>query len=349
MLEENHPRRGPVPKLLSSMPLAWFDQRGAKIIASALTASLLVGVAAGAYWGNSELATKAGQLRGTPPVVAIEWPRFADGADAGTWLPPSQQLLLSRLATDAISDDPLDAGSLPRAALALEASGWLRAVTSIKRHPGGTVTVRGRWRTYYAAVRVINTDHLVSAQGELLPLKYAPGKTGLPVIFSASQNPPLKPGAAWEGGDVQAGIRLIAVLAGHAPIMEQVVGVDVGRYTRDRTLSIVTSSGAHVVWGTAPGDFAPAEASQEQKLRRLLDLRQSAEHRKRIDAGHTKIDISSPRGIMIDQSSSFAGTPVGDLGPASKDEPRVDDQRAGGGIGAGQGPAVVAHVAPRID
>jgi hypothetical protein len=309
------------------MAFGWLDTPGAKLLCAALTAALVGGLVAGAYLGHQELAAEAGRLRAAPVVVAIQWPTAQPSStpqsaplDQATWLPPSQRQLLTELATNAISTDPLDPDSLPRAARALEASGWLRSVDSIKRHPGGTVTIRGTWRTYYAVVRIINADHLVSAEGELLPLIYPPGRTGLPVIFSPSQSPPQKPGAPWQGGDVQAGIRLLRVLAAHDKIMDQVLGIDVGRYARDRTLSIVTSSGALVVWGTAPGDFAPAEATQNQKIARLLELRSSRAHGQRIDAGRTRIDISSPRGILIDQSSSIATAPLG-LGAAERYQP----------------------------
>jgi hypothetical protein len=286
------------------------------LIATYATLALVAAVIIGALAGHHEVVWRAGNLRAQPFDVHIVWPVFADaptGPDGRpqTWLPPGERAKLLALVQDTVRENPLDDESMRACAQALEATGWVRQVTRIQRHPGHAggpplVTVQAQWRPYYAVVREIGADRLISPRGELLPMTYAPGATSLPVIFGASQPAPASPGQEWIGGDVQAGLRTLALLTTAPDVFRQVVGVDVARHTIDRTIVIVTTSGARVVWGAAPGDFAPTQVSPQEKLRRLVMLRNSREHQRRIDAGQTAIDISGLRGITTDQSAGIA-------------------------------------------
>src|SRR5690606_24456591 len=94
-------------------------------------------------------------------------------------------------------------------------------------------------------------------------------------------------GEPWPGGEVQAGVKLLALLSSR-PWWGQVRAVDVSDYPHQKRLTIVTDREARIVWGAPPGEVVPGEQTDAVKLGRL-DLLASTHGR--IDAGKMALEI----------------------------------------------------------
>lgn len=286
----------------------WFAQP--RRLANATLALVWVGLGLTAAIGMGPLKERVTDLRTVPVTARIEYPAIPGDAGA-TWLPASEQRRLEHLVAQTVSTDVFDRDSLEALRAALDASGWFSAVPEVRRLTENTVRVRGQWRTPVAAVRVNDRDHLVGAQGELLPLAYTPGGAGasIPVILSAQFGPPENDargfayGRRWRGGDVPASLALLAELrrAFHATphIMRQIAGLDASEYARRGRLLIVTDTGSRIVWGSAPGDEKPGEVRANEKIARLVQLAGAGQGR--IDNGAQRIEVFGPH-VYIDQT-----------------------------------------------
>lgn len=289
----------------------------APLIFSLLTVFLLGAVAAGGIYSYSKLQHRVSAARSEPVKLVIEWPALAAGASGSsepntepdtsgqpaTWLSEPYRFQVSAITSAALTSDPYDQAALERAAAAIVSTGWVKSVTSIRREPGGVIRVRADWRTPAAVVRFENQDYLVSTDGDLLPAKFAPGKTRLRVIFNPSYNPPENPGERWLGGDVQAGLALLAQLQTKPKVYQQVAGVDVSKYVKSRRLSAVSDRGGLVVWGVPPGESRVGEPSTDKKMALMERLLADPAYGRRIDAGQPLVDLTSSRGILIDASA----------------------------------------------
>lgn len=301
--------------------------------ATTATAVLVAAVGLGAVAGYQQLATAAGAHRGSqaPLSVRFNWPVHAttpvapDGSRR-SWLPLKVQQDLADLALSQLTGSTTDGESLARTAQAMEQSGWFESIESVRRANGNAVEVIGRWRTPVAVVRVAGpvgqVDRLISATAQLLPVDYPAGSTAMRYIVGAARSAPVQFGEEWEGSDVQAGLKLLAYLY-PSSVYGQVAGIDVAQYGTARKLIILTDTGARIVWGAAPQDWAPSEPSPDQKLKWLLHLKNGPEYGRRIDAGRPLVDVTSPRGIMIDQSSASEGVAMSDLGEQAASEARA--------------------------
>ncbi|HZW05657.1 MAG TPA: hypothetical protein VFF65_00930 [Phycisphaerales bacterium] len=285
--------------------------------ATAATVVLIGALGLGTVAGYRELSHAAGTHRGTqgPVSVRFNWPVHpttpaAPDGSPRSWLPLKVQQELTDLALEHVTPDTTDGAALARATAAMEQTGWFESIECVRRADGNAVEVIGRWRTPVAVVRVAGpagqVDRLISAKAELLPIDYPAGTTAMRYITGAARQAPAGYGIEWEGTDVQAGLKLLAYLYS-STVYGQVAGVDVSQYATGKRLAIVTDSGAKVVWGAAPDDWAPSEPSADQKLAWLTYLRGAPEYGRRIDAGRPLVDITSPRGIMRDQSGVTEG------------------------------------------
>ncbi|MDP1662422.1 MAG: hypothetical protein Q8L55_10970 [Phycisphaerales bacterium] len=303
--------------------------------ATTATAVLVAAVGLGAVAGYQRLADAAGAHRGSqaPLSVRFNWPVHAttpvapDGSRR-SWLPLKVQQDLADLALTQLTGSTTDGDALSRTALAMEQTGWFESIETVRRADGNAVEIIGRWRTPVAVVRVDGplgqVDRLISAKAQLLPIDYPAGTTAMRYLLGAARPGPSQYGQEWEGSDVQAGLKLLAYLY-PTPAYGQVAGVDVAQYASARKLAILTDTGARIVWGAAPQDWAPSEPSPDQKLKWLLHLKSGPEFGRRIDAGRPMVDVTSPRGIMIDQSSEGIGAASG-----FADEQAAGDSRASG-------------------
>ncbi|MCA3004901.1 MAG: cell division protein FtsQ [Planctomycetaceae bacterium] len=301
----------------------------------AITLVLLAGAAIGVVYSREALRHQVGRLKEAPVSVDINWPVIGPPSRPGeapqTWMSPSIRGKIELAALNALNGDPTDGASLKAAADALMATGWFSAIDAVRRGPEGVVQIRGQWRAPVAAVRYLGRDHLVSAEGDLLPLDYSPGGSLLKIILNPSMAVPGQPGEPWLGGDVQAGLALLGYLQ-RTPFYSQVKGIDVAEYQGRKRLVIVTDTDNRVIWGVSPTEWTAAEPTPEEKLRRLMQLYQSREHGRRIDANMPVVDVSNPRGVMFDRTALAAlqAELSAELPPDSNDPSRVFGPQQGG-------------------
>ncbi len=305
-----------------------------------LSAALVITVVAGAAVGQHFLRRAVSNGPHQPVEVAFAWPLVTTPeGQTVTWMSEPIRRSIERVALLNLTADPLDSTALKLTADALAGTGWFDAAPSVRRVPGGRVEVRGAWRAPVAVVRHATKDHLVSAKARLLPLSYAAGTSGLKFIDKPSTPPPAQPGEPWLGGDVDAALALLGILQ-NTPADAQVAGIDVGEYVagNKKRLVIITDKGNRIIWGIGPNEVGLAEPTTQVKLQRLLALRSDSKHGWRIDADHPVIDLTNPRGIMVQRmappSMQGTGGPDADaptIDRANNTARRAQDEAAGGG------------------
>jgi hypothetical protein len=314
----------------------------------AVTALMLLGAAGAMVVGFEPMQARVGQAVKKPVRVEFQWPPLAaaphprgssklatpagDPDRPSTWLSEPSQQELVHLAERTLGDDPFDPDSLSRTGEALMSTGWFRRVDSIRRKSDGVVSISALWRAPAAVARRDGTDYLVAADGVRLPPEYAPGRAGpsMRVILGAAFAAPAQPGEPWVGGDVQAGLTLLATLRSLPAALAQTRAIDVSAYSTRKQLVIVTDQDRRVVWGASPGDFQPAEPTTKQKLAWLADLLTSPDFGRRIDAQQPMVLLTNPRGIVIDRSAP--PPPAPDAAPsadAGEGEQSAADDAAG--------------------
>lgn len=175
---------------------------------------------------------------------------------------------------------------------ALESCAWVEKLGDVRRYPDGTIVISCDYRNPAALVQVGSACYLIADDGVRLPGSYQ-YHPSLVLIQGVSASPP-QPGDAWPGDDVDAALRIVALVR-NEPFYDQITGVLVGNYAgrsskREPHLLLATApSGSRIVWGSAPGEEIE-ENTIEQKMQLLWE-----NYRRwgRIDAGRDYIDIST--------------------------------------------------------
>ena len=284
------------------------------------TVLLAIGAGFAAVVTYRKIEARVAERVAEPVKIVFEWPLISPPSTAGTvkaasgdkaqspvpitWLSQRTQQDLTDLAGRMVSENPFDRASLADTCRALESTGWFKKIDFVRREAGGVVRIRGSWRIPGAVVRREGFDHVVSLDGERLPLDYREGKTGgsLKALINSAYPPPLA-GERWPGGDVQAGLALIGQLHGTVA-WPQVAAVDISNYAKNKRLIIITDRGNQVVWGSAPGEFNPNEPDAATKLRRLTTLVSSPDFEQRIDGGKAIIYLTGKRGFFYDSTAT---------------------------------------------
>ncbi|MBX3362196.1 MAG: hypothetical protein KF912_11140 [Phycisphaeraceae bacterium] len=255
-----------------------------------------------------------GKLATKPPALAFEWPRIEGGSTEATWMPSALRQDLEALAIGQIAlDDPLSGASLARIGSALSRTGWFEGAPTLRRSFRGEqpiISISGTWRTPVAVVRYDGLDYLVGSGGVLLPARYSPGTSGMPLVVGVSEPPPTREGtgalgfgAPWPGREVADGLELLR-LSSMMPFSSQIAAVDVARHRESNQLEFITDRGTRVLWGGAPSRPLPGEIQTEAKVALLLDI---VRRFGRVDAGQNRIEIFSDR-VVIDRTASAIAT-----------------------------------------
>ncbi len=189
--------------------------------------------------------------------------------DAPTWLFGAPMAIdrIKAAVAHQIGADPFDRDALSRAKGALEATGWFSIVESVSRISAGVIEVRGKYVEPFTTIRDREGSHLVTQSGNLLPLTYPRDARleAMPPITNPRFARPAQVGDRWEGTDIAAGLRLVALLEGK-PWARQIVEVDVSKYSGEEALWLVTDKGGRILWGRAPGDERGREVPAAQKI-----------------------------------------------------------------------------------
>lgn len=278
-------------------------------VTNASAAVVLIGLAAGWYFGRDPLRRYVSAISARAGEVRFNWP-LAASSDAQraksmqTWLPAAVQRDLARIAAVEIQVDPFAQESLERARQALLATGWFARIQSVRRTPNGSVDITADWRLPAAVVKHQKLEYLVAVGSEVLrlPPRTPVMKGTMPLIT----NPKLGPkgdalgvlyGSAWPGGDVQAAIDLLRNLRS-IPEIKRISGIDLANYIETGHLTIVTDTGAKIVWGSALSELGPGQVPQETRRARLRDILQT-----RYDESQRLIEIYPPV-VMVDKTAA---------------------------------------------
>ncbi|MCI0676311.1 MAG: hypothetical protein L0Y42_11120 [Phycisphaerales bacterium] len=173
--------------------------------------------------------------------------------NAPAWMRGDLADLLLRTAQANIEGDPMVRDDLIAVRRSLVATGWFEAVDQVRRTKEDEIEITARFVTPFAVIRDHAGDHLVDAEGTLLPKSYERGAmTNFVVISGAHFERPRRPGVAWEGADVVAGLKLLDLIQ-QQTWKDQVEQIDVSEYLGDGPLKVRTDRGCTIIWGGGPG------------------------------------------------------------------------------------------------
>ncbi|MEM1186470.1 MAG: hypothetical protein AAGI53_15885 [Planctomycetota bacterium] len=227
---------------------------------------------------NSRAASGLGAGRAADELpLDILWPSVPGGAEGETWLPEVEQADILRVARAAVREpDPLSVRPLAQVTQALEETGWFNGAPSARRSENGAIVVSGNWRVPAAVVRHAGWDHLVSWDAMPMPRRYGPGTSNQRQILNASfapgpyDDPVDRYRSPWPGEDVAGGLALLRLLAERGLVTE-VEAIDVKDHAEGR-LELVTVHNTRIEWGSAPGQWRPGQATDEERVERLQRL-----------------------------------------------------------------------------
>lgn len=317
----------PSAEMRTRQPFRW--GKFASYLGTFVVAVIVLALVAGVVMGNRTLKAKATAI--TQKVeckISIEWPMLSRPKDAPapksvdemTWMPRQlrEDLLARAYAAVEREPDPFAPAAIADVGATMMESGWFEGAPRVERGGPGEMRISGKWRLPAAAVRTSDKEILVGWDGRPLPVVYDRlGSSGMQFIAGPIEDPvmaaPGKPDCSkpWPGGDVDAGLELLALLA-KQPYARQVAGVQIGSHKDEKSLEIISREGGKIVWGGRPSKPMIGEASTEAKLGKLEWLTRTYG---RIDAGRTAqspIEIWWPldRPLEMDRSASAsAGKP----------------------------------------
>lgn len=256
-------------------------------------------IAVSSAWLAGTLVVVTAWILGVPKLEAQASVRYlvqeveVRFVEAPQWAGPELLEHLRGLARAELSPDPLRRQDLVGVRAALFASGWFDTVEQVRRLHGGLVEITGRFARPIAVLREAEgtRDHLVDAQGRLMPRTFTAGRSGLPAIVGSWSGLPALPEAPWVAQEVQVGLELLRLVRGR-PWTQQVREVHVHRDPADGhlALELVTDRGCRVIWGRAPGREGVGEVPAARKLE-YLDYHH--EHYGHIDRGlQQELDIT---------------------------------------------------------
>ena len=286
-------------------------------VSRALTAAVIIAVAAAWIFGRAPLRRHVGETRAA--VLApdsLQWPVDASGA-IPAWIPPLVLDELQRITLARLSPDPFQHDTLRAVREGLAGAGWLEDIGRITRQPDGRIVIEGRWRQPFAVIRYDGVRYVVGRGGELMRLPEAaaiqPG-SDMFVITNPHLDPPMtvdgaaiQYGVPWRGDDIAAALDLIDLLK-DINGAEQITGVDLARYGSSGGLAehlvILTNSGSRIDWGKglSAQNTPPGEVPVAHKIARL---QQNYRDYGRIDRDMTarNLDLYTFSGMEIDRTA----------------------------------------------
>lgn len=259
------------------------------------------GSAAAVAVGVPRLQAHAAKARSVDPhAVSIRL------LDAPEWCPRDLADTLLRTATLQIDSNPLDRSDLVAIRATLLETGWFESIHQVRCVDDRRIDVTARYVRPYTVIHDKTGGHLVDAGARLLPKSYEPGEP-LPIVRAGDREFPIisimgahfrrpqRTGHAWEGADVAAAMRVLAIIK-RQPWQHQVAAVDVSGFLRGAPIRIKTDRDSVIIWGGAPGAEAALELLADGKLQRLNFM---YERHGRIDGGHAgEIDITNEKAVV---------------------------------------------------
>lgn len=266
-----------------------------------LMAILLTGGGFLVYRAHQQVKQTYAVPSAPPKIVLMNLPQ---------WMPDA---LASQIVKSIAPTDPksaIDPALLKSIANELSANPWVRSVESVQRvyenSPGDTIQIHCEFRTPAAFFHHGDKLYLVDSRGVRLPdtFPHAPlpeyvrdvnGKITLRIVFGMTTPPP-KPGEAWEGKDVQAGLDMVKTLF-NQPFARDILSINVSNYAgrvnaMASQIVLHTQFNTEIRWGEPIQQEYHAEIKPAQKIQRLQQIDAKFG---RIDANHSWVDIRLDR------------------------------------------------------
>jgi hypothetical protein len=255
---------------------------------------ILIGAIAGAWFFGVPKLQEAAADRLVSDHIELTF------RDPPAWVNEDLLASLQRNALRDVIGDPFLQSDLEHIQFTLTESGWFDEIKQVRRLSATHVEVDARFSRPFAVVRDGVGDHLIDPVGTLLPHVYETGGArGFTVITGAAFDRPPRPGRQWDGSDITAALRVLRLID-RKPWRDQVAAIDVRDYAAVESIVLVTNHGSRIVWGSAPGEEPPGEASAERKIS-YLD--HHVEQMGRIDFGRPEVSITSPNYVSAPRSS----------------------------------------------
>jgi len=213
--------------------------------------------------------------------------------DAPAWLNCDLQFQLELAAQSELSSDPLAQEELTQVRNALLKTGWFDEVHQVRRVRTDLVQVEATFVDPYAVVRDQHGDHLIDSHGTLLPRSYSRATAPqFKVIAGVHFLRPDQAGLPWEGADMTAALRLLRMMERES-WFDQVSIIDVTRALEGGSISVITTRGGHIEWGSPPGEERPLERLAEAKVQLLAE---QFSRSGLIDGGFDELDLTLQEG-----------------------------------------------------
>ena len=257
---------------------AWLDWRALRRATIALT-WLIAAVAAVAGWivGVPRLEARVSQF-----AVDQAQPCKVEFIGAPSWVKKDLKATLSDIVRMHVSPDPLMQQDLINARNALLDTGCFESVAQVRRSGTHAVTVEAAFLEPYAVVKSNGRTLLIDSKGRLLPPSYRVSEHAhFITITGVHYSPPGRAAQQWEGTDITAALRLIALLQPQA-WSGQIDTIDLTGFMQGRPIRLITDHGSALIWESAPNEERAGEVSAAEKIRRMQFLFDSRGH---IDSG----------------------------------------------------------------
>lgn len=279
---------------------------------------IIAGIAFGAVVGGGFLVSKRYVeqqviISDVPPrVVMREQPQWMSDSLA-------EQILASvRPVTPVKADDHqvlVDRASL------LSVNPWVKKVNAVRRaygnQPGDVIEIDCDYRAPVALVHWQDKYWYIDADGVQLPDPLSPEQASRLIqpgksmfrIIDGIYKAPSGAGKAWQGGDLQAGIEMVALLADVEEVSD-IVKIDVSNYSgrispNESQINLVTRDRREIRWGQPPSSKA---FFVEQKVDRKLEfLKQAKRTTGRVDMNQPWIDLRFDSPTVPDAGRASVG------------------------------------------
>lgn len=248
-----------------------------RIATHLLCAGALFGACAGAFVVSQRYVDRIATLDTAPEVVIKNQPVWMSDSLAKQIIASVEPLTPKRATDHQLLVERADL---------LSTNPWVKRVNAVRRQyvnqPGDVIELDCDFRAPVALVHWDGMYRYVDSEGVVLPEKLSaqqvqylirPGNSPTFYIIQGVARAPKADGTPWPGGDVQAGIEMVALLA-NQPYANKFIKIDVSNFAGRRSphesqINLVTRDGSEIRWGQPPSSKA---FFAEQKVDRKLDV-----------------------------------------------------------------------------
>ncbi len=272
-----------------------------KIAVNCACAMLFAGACFGGFKASKQYVDKITRTP-LPPTVVIK--------DQPVWMSKSLANQIISTVRPSTPFAPDNHQMLVDRATILAGNPWVKKVNAVRRAyneaPGDTIEIDCEFRAPVALAKWQDSYWYVDSEGVRLPEKLSaeqvsllikPGTSPMFHIIDGINSPPQGPGKVWPGGDIKAGIELIALLTSQnlpKQVSDQIVTIDVSNFggkinPNESQINLLTRYKTQVRWGQPPSSKAFfVELDVKQKLNYLV---QALKQTGRVDMNQDWIDL----------------------------------------------------------